>query len=405
MAPLLENRIKGLLSRHGIRVPKGLAVSSPDELASAAAAVGFPAVVKALVPIGKKGRAGGVRFANDEQELSASADALLGQRFRGFKADAILVEAKERIADELFLSFNFDGVLRAPVLLMGTAGGVDVEEAVLEHPEAFASVPLDVFAEPGAEFFAGKWQALGLGPEKARAAGEATAAAYDIFRRYDVRVLEINPLALDPDGAAMAVGALMDVDDDSLYRQPEISEWVEYGSGRLGREPTELERAILHLNATEPSGSMRFMEMDGDLVLLISGGGCSLWSADHVIDGGGRPATYYDGTVPTELMWRTLFRGVLSLPRARGLMFGSNIINLTSITSRVRFLIETIEELKIDTARFPVVLRMAGGGEEEARQIASRIPHLQYYGDDVTLDYALDRFLEAVERAKARNAA
>jgi succinyl-CoA synthetase beta subunit len=403
MAPLLENRIKGLLERHGIKVPKGVTVSSVDEVPVAAKAIGFPSVVKALVPIGKKGKAGGVRFPRDEEELRTYAQALLGESIRGFKTESLLVEGKASIVDELFLSFNFDGVLRGPVLLMGTAGGVDVEEAVLANPNAFASVPLDVTKDYDAEFFAQKWADLGLDAKKSAAAGEATANAHEVFRRYDVRVLEINPLAIDANGEAVAVGALLDVDDDSLYRQPELSEWVEYGSGRLGRLPTPLERTIQHLNATEPSGSMRFMELDGDLGVLISGGGCSLWSADHIIDGGGRPATYYDGTVPTETMWRTLFRGVLSLPRVRGLMFGSNIINLTPIVTRVRYLIETLEEMNIDAERFPVVLRMAGSGEEEAREVAKRIPHLQYYGDDVTLDQALDAFLAAVEKVKARN--
>ncbi|MGV6874846.1 ATP-grasp domain-containing protein [Pseudochelatococcus sp. B33] len=403
MAPLLENRIKGLLGQHGMRVPKGVTISSVDEAPSAARTIGFPSVVKALVPIGKKGKAGGVRFPEDEAALRACTQALLGETIRGFRADSVLVEVKAPIVDELFLSFNFDGLLRGPVLLMGTLGGVDVEEAVLDRPDAFARVPLDVTQEYDADFFIDKWKQLGLDAGKSAAAGAATAAAYEVFRRYDVRVLEINPLAIDADGEAVAVGALMDVDDDSLFRQPELSEWVEYGSGRLGRLPTPLEREILHLNATEPSGSLRFMELDGDLGLLISGGGCSLWSADHIIDGGGRPATYFDATVPTEKMWRTLFRGVLSLPRVRGLMFGSNIINLTPIVTRVRYLVETIEELNIDTEAFPVVLRMAGAGEEEAREIAKRIPHLQYYGDEVTLDQALDAFLAAVEKAKAKD--
>lgn len=406
MAVLLEDKVKTLLSRHGLRVPNGVIIAGADEIPVAAAEVGFPAVVKALLPIGKKGKAGAIRFVTDEAAMASAVDKLVGQTFRGFRAEAVLVEAKEPIAQELFVSFNFDALLRGPVVLMGTAGGVDVEEAVAANPDAFARVALDLAAEPEAAFFAAEWERLGLPPDRALRAGEATATAYTVFRRYDARILEINPLALDAEGAPTAVGALTDIDDDALFRQPEIAEWVEYGSARLGRSPTPLERRLLDLSAKERSGSIRFMEIQGgDLGVLFSGGGCSLWVTDHIIDGGGKPATYFDTTTPSETMLRTLFEGVLQIPGLRGLVFGSNIINLARIETRVRILIETLEKLEIDLERFPVVLRMAGPGEEEARKTASRLPHLEYFGDEVTLEEALDRFLEKVELARARSAA
>jgi succinyl-CoA synthetase beta subunit len=140
----------------------------------------------------------------------------------------------------------------------------------------------------------------------------------------------------------------------------------------------------------------------GNLGCLLSGGGCSLWSADHIIDRGGRPATYYDATTPNETMLRALFEGVLQIPGLRGLVFGSNIINLARIESRVRILVEALEASQLDFERFPVVLRMAGPGEEEARRTASRVPHLEYYGDEVTLEYALDRFVDRVKQVEAR---
>jgi succinyl-CoA synthetase beta subunit len=400
MAPLLEDRIKGLLGRDGLRVPEGVTVSSGDEAVAAAARLGLPAVVKALVPTGKKGRAGAVRFVRDALSLRAAVAELVGGTFHGFRADSVLVEAKVPIARELFVSFNFDALARAPVLLMGTEGGVDVEEAVAANPGAFTRLTLDPSAPPDAGTLAKAWRRLGLSAQEAARAGEATALAEAAFRRYDARVLEINPLAIDVEGNPVVVGALLDVDDDALFRQPELAQWVEWGSGRVGRTPTELERRILQLNADEKTGSIRFMELQGgDLGCLVFGGGCSLWSTDHIIAGGGRPATYYDATTPSERMLRALFEGVLQLPGLRGLVFGSNIVNLARIDARVRVLVETLEDLRIDVARFPVVVRVAGTGEEEARRHAARIPHLDYYGDDVTLEEALDRFLERVRAA------
>jgi succinyl-CoA synthetase beta subunit len=403
MAALLENRTKELLARHGLQVPHGIVVANDEDVVRRAGAVRFPAVAKALIPIGKKGKAGAVRMVAGAGELRAACDGMIGLEFRGFRTDAVLVEDREEIEDELFLSFNFDGLLRSAVVVLGRLGGVDVEEEAVAHPDAFEKIPLDLTRELTADDLAQRWQRLGLSAAKAEAAARATEQAFEAFRTYDARVLEINPLAIRPDGACVAIGTLMDIDDEALFRQPELSDWVEYGSSRLGRQPTPLERKLLDLNARSKSGSLRFMEFPGgDLGCLLSGGGCSLWSTDHIIDQGGQPATYYDATTPSEDMLRALFEGVLAIPGLRGLVFGSNIINLARIESRVAILIETLEKMNIDLERFPVVLRMAGPGETEARRTAARLPHVEYYGDEVTLDYALDRFVERVNAAKEK---
>ncbi len=215
-------------------------------------------------------------------------------------------------------------------------------------------------------------------------------------------MLEINPLSLDADGGATAIGTLMDIDDDALFRQPELAQWIEYGASRFGRQATPLERRLFAMNL-EGAGSMRFMQLEGAISAACSpAAAAASWSADHIIDRGGKPATYYDATTPNETMLRALFEGVLQIPGLRGLVFGSNIINLARIESRVRILVEALEASQLDFERFPVVLRMAGPGEEEARRTASRVPHLEYYGDEVTLEYALDRF---VDRGEGRRSA
>lgn len=402
MAALLEDRTKELLERHGLRVPKGVVIRHADDIPQRAAEIGFPAVAKALIPIGKKGKAGAVRIVHDDAELRAAFDAIVGHEFRGFHADALLLERKEQIADELFLSFNFDSVLRSAVAMLGRLGGVDVEEAAAANPEAFAHIPIDLSLEQPAASFAEAWRSVGLSAEKAEVAGRATEQALEAFRQYEARVLEINPLSLDAEGGATAIGTLMDIDDDALFRQPELAQWIEYGASRFGRQATPLERRLFAMNL-EGAGSMRFMQLEGgNLGCLLSGGGCSLWSADHIIDRGGKPATYYDATTPNETMLRALFEAVLQIPGLRGLVFGSNIINLARIESRVRILVEALEASQLDFERFPVVLRMAGPGEEEARRTASRVPHLEYYGDEVTLEYALDRFVDRVKDVEAR---
>jgi succinyl-CoA synthetase beta subunit/citryl-CoA synthetase large subunit len=406
MAALLEDKTKLLLSRRGLAVPTGVALRAGEELATAMSALSFPVVVKALIPIGKKGKAGAVRMAANAAELAQTVDAILGHTFRGFLAEAVLIESCEQIVDELFLTITFDSRQRGAIMVLGRQGGVDVEEAALTHPEAFARLPVDLAVDPTPGSFTVHWQQLGLSAEQAISAGAATEQALNTFRQCDARVLEINPLGLTLDGRCLAIGTLMDIDDDALYRQPEVSQWAEYGSSRMGRPATPLERRLLDLDAKSQSGSVRFMELaGGDIACLLSGGGCSLWSTDHVIDQGGKPATYYDATTPSEEILRTLIEGVVSLPGVRGLVFGSNIINFTRIDARVKLVIDILETLGLDLQRFPVVMRMAGAGEDEAREAAARLPYLEYYGADVTLEFALDRIVERVKDVQSRSPA
>lgn len=402
MAALLEDKTKELLARQGLAIPAGISVSEASGLARAQERVGFPAVVKALIPIGKKGKAGAVRMVDDAAALRMAFDTIVGSSYYGFEAQAVLVERREAIEEELFLSITFDSLARGAMMVIGRLGGVDVEDAAAEHGGAFARRPFDVDAPLDDESLVEHWRSVGLNADAAHSAARATAQALAAFVKYDARMLEINPLGVMRDGRCVAIGTLMDIDDDALFRQTELGDCVQYGSSRMGRPATALERRLLDLDAASQSGSVRFMELDGgDIGCLLSGGGCSLWSTDHVIDCGGKPATYYDATTPSEEILHVLITGVISMPGVRGLIFGSNIINFARIDARVRLVVDIIESIGLDLQKFPVVMRMAGAGEDDARKAAARLPHLEYYGAEVTLEYALDRIVARVNEIKS----
>lgn len=397
VAPLLEDQVKQLLAEVGVATPRGRVITSVEEIDEVVAELGLPLVAKARIPIGKKGKAGAVRFCESKESLAEAVDDLIGGVFRGFPCESVLVEEAVPIEHELFLSMTFDGLAKSPILLMSALGGVDIEEVAEENPDAVVKLPVKLSEGVSAEQAADQWRNLGLAEADAIAAGEATAKIWTLFCRADAQMIEVNPIALDGKGGASAVGALLDVDDESLFRHPEFAEFTQYGAGRAGRPPTVLERELFELNTTEKSGSIRFMEFpDGEVGSLVFGGGCSMFSTDQMIDSGVRPATYYDATSPSPTMLRALFSGVLSMPGLKGLIFGANIINLFPIKERLQILVEVINEMNIDLSKFPVVVRLAGTGEEEARELAAATPGLVYFADEVTIEYAIDHFLELV---------
>ncbi|MEX2375680.1 MAG: ATP-grasp domain-containing protein [Dehalococcoidia bacterium] len=397
MAPLLEDQVKQLLGQAGIVTPRGRVVASTSELDDVIAGLGLPLVAKARIPIGKKGKAGAVRFCRTREDLTEALHGMIGHAFRGFTCSDVLIEEAVPIEQELFVSLTFDGLAKSPVLLLSALGGVDIEEVALANPESVAKIPVKSSVGVSTEAATGYWQQLGLDDAAAATAGEATSRIWQAFCASDGQMVEVNPLALDANGRAVAVGALFDVDDEALFRQPELAGWVEYGAGRAGRPPTPLERELFELNTKEKSGSIRFMELpDGEVGSLVFGGGCSMFSTDQMVDAGVRPATYYDATAPSPNMLRALFTGVLSMPGLKGLIFGANIINLFPIKERLQILVDVIRDLGIDLEAFPVVVRLAGTGQEEARELAASMPGLVYFADEVTVEYAIDHFLELV---------
>lgn len=397
MAALLEDQAKQLLAEAGVATPRGIVVASASELDEVVARLGLPLVAKARIPIGKKGLAGAVRFCRTRDELGEALEHLVGNEFRGFPCTDVLIEEAVSIEQEVFLSLTFDGLVKAPILLLSAFGGVEIEEIAAERPDVVARIPIRLSAGISEDEATRHWRQLGLEDAAAKAAGEATARIWELFRSADAQVIEVNPIALDSEGRAVAVGALLDVDDEALFRHPEFADWTEYGAGRAGRPPTPLERELYELNTKEKSGSIRFMELpDGEVGSLVFGGGCSMFSTDQMIDAGVRPATYYDATSPSPNMLRALFSGVLSMPGVKGLIFGANIINLFPIKERLQILIDVIKELEVDLEKFPVVVRLAGTGQEEAKELAASVPGLVYFADEVTIEYAIDRFLELV---------
>lgn len=390
MARVLENVGKELLKKNGIPVPEFQVSETPLQAREAADQIGYPVVVKALVPIGKRGKAGAVKFASNGEEAEKAASELFGMTVRNFPVEKVLIEKKVAIARELYASITFDNSEKSFVLVASSEGGVDIEEIAAKSPDKVLKRPLD--PRKGLEQYEAKeiCSELGLRGKTLQKATQVLWRLYRAFAKYEATILEVNPLAVTAEQDVIAAAILMGVDDDALYRQPELSGKVEAGSDRAWRPLTPLEKEMIAVDAAESyRGTARYTEMEGgDIGFLCGGGGGSLLAYDTLIQYGGRPANYTEfGGNPTETKVCGLVKGVLSKPGVKSFFMDANITNNTQTNLVAKGIIMALQEKKVDAKTFPCVVRLAGVNEKEAREIFAGTG-IEYHGDEITMEDA-----------------
>jgi len=389
MAKVLEDTSKRVIRAHGIPAPESRVAESGEEAERIAAEIGKAVVLKALVPVGKRGKAGAVKFAATPSEAKELAVQLLGMTVRNFPVEKVLIEERLAIREEWFVSIVTDKIRQCPAVIATTAGGVEVETLIAERPDKGRIHPVDPWT--GLQPFEAKeiWSDLGLTGRALTQAADVLTKLYQVYVRYDCTLLEINPLVLTGDGRVMAAASVMAVDDSALYRQPELAAVVESGSDRAWRPLTELEKEMVKVNDADYRGTARYTEMEGgDIGFLCGGGGGSLLLFDAILRSGGQPANYTEtGGNPSEEKVYGLTRGVLSKPGVKGLFVAHNITNNTQIDVMARGIVRALRDLGIDTARFPVVVREAGVNDEIGKKIFAEAG-VEYYGEDITMEEA-----------------
>lgn len=386
----------------GVAVPIFEVAASVVEAQEAARRIGKPVVIKALIPAGKRGKAGAIKFAGTPEEAAFYAEKLLSMTVKNFPVEKVLVEEKLDIAQEWYLSITYDKGKQAPVVIAGTRGGIDVEELSGSYPNEIIIRQVDSLA--GLADYQAKeiWSGLGVKGKLLSGAGTLLRKLYSAFDRYDAYLLEINPLAVTSAGKLIAVAAVMSVDDSAMYRQPALAKMVQLGSERAWRPLTELEKQMVEVNETDPyRGTARYTEMpEGDIGFMCGGGGGSLLCFDTLLFLGGSPANYSEvgGNPPEEKVYG-LTKGILSKPGVKGLFVAHNITNNTQVDVLARGIVRALKELDIDPATFPVVVREAGVNDTEAREIFTA-GGVEYYGDDVTMTEACARMVARMKRGR-----
>ncbi|MFM9022257.1 MAG: ATP-grasp domain-containing protein, partial [Solirubrobacterales bacterium] len=221
---LLEYQGKQLFARHEIPVPSGIPARTVDEAVAAAEQIGFPAVIKAQVKIGGRGKAGGIKIAKDAGEAREHAEAILGMDIRGFTVHELWIEEASQIDAEYYASIIFDRAAKAPLVMLSTRGGMDIEAVAEEDPDAIATLHVDPLL--GFQPYEGRRLAYeaGVDADVVRAVGDFLARLYDTFVSEEAMLVEVNPLIVTSGREVKALDAKVTLDENSLFRHKENAE-------------------------------------------------------------------------------------------------------------------------------------------------------------------------------------
>ncbi|MFQ6017348.1 MAG: ATP-grasp domain-containing protein [Kiloniellaceae bacterium] len=400
MARVLEHHALGFLQRAGVSIPGFAVVDTAEEAEQAAAGFGGAMVIKALVPAGGRGKAGAIKRAQDPRAAFRHAERLLGRTVLNFPVERLLVAESIDIAEELFAAITFDSLTRQPVVLFSTLGGIDVEAILEKAPDRLIQVPVEIGL--GLQPLQAREIAerAGLKGRTLRPAADTLCALYKVFRDLEAQTLEVNPLVVTGECRIVAPTGVIVVDDQALFRHPELKGIADPNLTNGWRPLTPLEKRMREIDDIDAASAMRFNEFpDGTIAFMMTGGGAGLLAFDAIVRAGGDPATTFDitpGFVEEKMYLAT--KAILSRPGLTGLIAGGNISNFIPIDIKVRGVMRALKELEIDPRTFPVVFRFAGPGSEEARALAGALPGIEYFGAGSTIEEAVERIVARTKK-------
>ena len=384
---LLEHQSKKLLSNFGLVFTESTPVDSMSEVRATVERVGLPAVLKAQTPFGGRGNVGAVKFAETVNQAVIVADALLGMDLRGTTVDVISIEPRLNYDHEFYVGITWDTVAKLPVALLSLAGGVDVEAAQSDQVARQAFDPWTGLAPYKARGLAAE---VGLTGKTLVGIGDVLAKLSQAFLTCDALTMEINPLVLTKDETLIGLDARVEIEDEAVYRQRERLEPLgELTMTSAGRPPTALELEAQRIDAIDHRGvAGRAVEFDGDLALLIGGGGASLTVFDAIKAHGGNPANYCEvGGNPTEEKVAAITSLLLSKPGVKGVAVIMNVVNNTRADVIARGVLMGVEGAGRKPAETISLFRVPGNWEAEAREIMEAAG-VEVYGREVSLDAA-----------------
>ncbi|MFW9974385.1 MAG: ADP-forming succinate--CoA ligase subunit beta [Candidatus Thorarchaeota archaeon] len=378
---LFEHEAKDIFRAFNMPTPSGGVARTPKEAKERAAEVGKPVVVKAMVLAGKRGKAGGVKFADSPQDAEICAEEILKMRINDLPVEAVLVEEKLDIEQEIYAGITIDRNERKYVVIGSASGGMSIEELAEESPEKIIKMHVD--PSLGFQSFEARQMAIDMGfrGKHISQLGSFFLKLWNIVEAYDVELTEINPLILTRDGRFFAADARLNIDDNSLFRHKETID-------KLKREPIEQnEREKL---ATE--NDMAYVELEGNIACICNGAGLTMATLDAVSLYGGKASTFLDlgGGADAERVEKGI-EIALMYPKVKAILV--NIMGgITRCDEVAKGIVAARNDGDITT---PMVIRMVGTNEEEGQEILKKagIPFLK------TMEEAASKVVELAKEA------
>lgn len=364
-----------ILAPADVPIPKGVMCTTPQQAFDAVAEIG-PAVVKAQVPTGKRGKSGGIKMADRPEDGADAARSIIGMTIGGSKVERLLVEQRCPIERELYAAVLVDVTNRAPLVLFSTEGGMDIEDIAQERPDAIRRHIVDVNKGFTKDDATAMLRDLDLGGANGKIA-DVLVKLYGIFRDKDAELVEINPLALLKGGDVVALDCKFSLDDASAARQPELA--------KVASPPqlTELEeRGAAH--------GLKFIQLDGNVGVLANGAGLTMTTMDVIDHFGGKPANFLEIGGEAYTKAEVALDLVLSNPGVKSL-----VVNFCGAFARTDVMADGVvrawETLKPD---IPAFFSIHGTGEDEAIKLVRDRLGIEPY------DFMEDAVKAAIEAAR-----
>ncbi|MBW3653792.1 MAG: ADP-forming succinate--CoA ligase subunit beta [Actinobacteria bacterium] len=350
---LLEYRGKQLLARYDVAQLPGREATTVDQAIAIAEEIGFPLVIKAQVKTGGRGKAGGIKLAHSLDEVREHATNILGMDIRGHTVHELWLQLASEIESEYYASVVFDRSAKAPLVMLSTQGGVDIEQVAAEHPEALATLHVDPLV--GFHPFHARRLAYeaGVDADVVRPVGEMLATLYEVFTGEDATLVEINPLVITPDREVVALDAKITLDDNAMFRHPD-NVTLDDSSDADPQEAMARKRGLT------------YVKLDGDIGIFGNGAGLVMSTLDVVAHAGGAPANFLDagGGAKAEAIVASV-EVILSNPNVKAVLF--NVFGgITRCDEVAKGLIEAYDILQ---PKVPFVVRLDGTNDVEARRL------------------------------------
>ncbi len=348
---LREYQAKQIFSRYGIPIPRGEIVATAEEAAATAKKLNCPVVLKPQLGVKGRAKVGGIGFADDSAAAKIEAERLLAATIKGEKVQKLLVEEKAVIVAEIYIGVTVDYAARQPVMIASSEGGVDIEEVAKKSPERVFRIPVNILSGPA------KNDLNRIAAEIGRDAADTLSTLYRIFRDYDAEIVEINPLVRSGGGSICAVDAVLNINDDSIFRHEDLLALKKDipADDPLAEEATR--------------SNWTYIDLPGEIGILSSGAGLTMAILDLIHRAGGSAANFLDtAQIDDEGIYKAF--DLLSRAKQPRVL----LVNIFAGLNRCDDLARGIRGyLAAHPLNIPVVVRMIGNLEKEGHRILEEI--------------------------------
>jgi succinyl-CoA synthetase beta subunit len=410
MVRLLEYQGKSLLRAVGLSTPAGEIATTPQGARVAAERLGMPVVVKAQVTVTGRFKAGGIAFAGTPEQAESAAGQILGSSIKGLTVEKVLVEEQLDVEREFYAGVIVDDSYKSksPIIMFSPRGGVDIEQVAAENPAEVLRIPVNVLDELNSKTTIGLIQKF-CPSDAAKSLNQIVLGVYEVFRKYDARSVEVNPIALTSEGNAYCADCRIILDEAAASNHPEIE--LEFQRD-IGRPPTDLEKKAWKIEEDDFRGIAYFVQMTREIAAGercvgfhgIGGGGAML-GADALVRHGLKLANYADTSGnPTASKVYRIVRTVFSQPNIAGYVLMGAVVANQEQWHHAHALVRALREELMNRPNFPVVILIAGNKERESIEILKHglegLPaRIEIYGRDYVynVDYVAERVKTLVD--------